>query len=418
MPNLFAFHKAFRLAGLVGGAAIVALLVLVLRGVSLPAPTGPYAVGRVTHRWLDESRPEPLTDAPGDHRAVIAHVWYPAQPTGAAKPAHYLPVWEVLRPALAASPEFGLFNAWAVGLVRAHARPEAPPARTDGAFPVLLFLPGNRTNAGLYAVLLEDLASHGYVVAAIDHPYDVEAVLLPNGQVARFSAATWPAPEASMVVETEPHAEIYRQRVEVRAQDAVFVLNHLAQLPGEALLAGQLDLTRVGIFGHSVGGVAAPRACQLDARFGACLNLDGLTAGMPFYLAADGRGLSQPFLMLTKPSDLPAPSDADLAHWGLSRAAWEAGAARAAAQQAERFRAATGGSYRLTLSGAAHDSFTDAPLLMPAWLNARQPEAARHAEIARHYARAFFDHYLLADTGVALSPLARYEEVSFEVFVP
>lgn len=410
--------KRRRLKSLVLGAGLAALslVIVLLRGVTLPAPTGPHAVARVTYRWTDASRPEVVTSDPNDRRAVVAHIWYPAAAVRAARPASYLPDAAALRPALSASPEFGPLLAHAVGLVHGHTLAGAPMAEGGSRFPVLIFLPGNRTNAALYSVLLEDLASHGYIVAALDHPYDVAAVRLPDDRTAVFAEDHWPVRAAGRITGADPHTQIYRERVEVRAQDAVFVLAQLAQLELGSLLGGRLDLTRVGVVGHSVGGVAAPRVCQLTAQVRACVNIDGLTDGQPFYLTDDGRGLIQPFLLLTKTRAVQTPSDAELGQWGLSRTAWEAGMVAAQALEAERLRSVQGGSYRVTLSAAQHDSFTDTPLLRPAIVSDRA--ATRNAELTRAYVRAFFDQYVRNEGRGPLAPLAGYAEASFEEFRP
>ncbi|HET7076707.1 MAG TPA: hypothetical protein VFM49_04585, partial [Chloroflexia bacterium] len=74
---------------------LVALLLLgggiLLRGIALPAPTGPYAVGRATFHWIDATRPEVLAPAgaTGGKREVIANLWYPATPAPSRPTAPY-----------------------------------------------------------------------------------------------------------------------------------------------------------------------------------------------------------------------------------------------------------------------------------------------------------------------------------------
>ena len=385
--------------------AVLVAAVVVQRGITLPAPTGPHAVGRTTYRWIDTARPEGMTDAPDDQRAVVVHIWYPAEADGDA--ASYLPDVQELRPSLAASSEFGWLKAWAVTRVHGYSRSAAPVAGGQAAYPVLVFLPGNRTNAGLYTTLLEELASHGYVVAAIDHPYDVEAVLLPDGLTAVFAEHRWPAPVAGTEAAL---SAFYRERVNVRAEDAVFVLGQLERLNTETsgLLAGRLDLTRVGVLGHSVGGVAAPRACQMDTRFAACVNLDGLAGTLPFYADETGRGPAQPFLLLTKP--MPQPSEADLARWGLTRSEWEALAAGTEAELKALLGTVAGGSTRVTIADARHESFTDTPVL-----DGAAPVERRHMDLVRAYVRAFFDEHLRGQVG-ALDGVPVEAAVRVEVF--
>lgn len=48
----------------------------------LPTPTGSYRVGRASFHGIDESRLEPFTEDPSDHREVLFQIWYPAESTG------------------------------------------------------------------------------------------------------------------------------------------------------------------------------------------------------------------------------------------------------------------------------------------------------------------------------------------------
>ena len=83
---------------------------------------------------------------------------------------------------------------------------------------------------------------------------------------------------------------------------------NLAGSPGLPF-AGHLDLSRVGAFGHSFGGMAAAHACELDRRFEACLNEDGLVTKRPFYLDARGWGMDQAFMLILRDSPWPRVSD-------------------------------------------------------------------------------------------------------------
>src|SRR5882672_10667917 len=55
---------------------------------TLPPATGPFAVGKVTVHWVDESRIEPLSPN-HEPREVMTDIWYPAEPSNAG-PADYL----------------------------------------------------------------------------------------------------------------------------------------------------------------------------------------------------------------------------------------------------------------------------------------------------------------------------------------
>jgi predicted dienelactone hydrolase len=128
---------------------------------------------------------------------------------------------------------------------------------------VLLPSPGHATNAAFSAALGEDLASHGFVVVALNHPCDVGAVALAAGAV-----AVLPAP-------ARPGRERTAARVAERVADLRFALDRLAEVhAADSPLAGRLDLGRVGALGYSLGGIAA-QARAASAHLAACANLDG-----------------------------------------------------------------------------------------------------------------------------------------------
>ena len=74
--------------------------------------------------------------------------------------------------------------------------------------------------------------------------------------------------------------------------------------------AGHLDLSRVGVFGHSAGGQAAAHACQID-RLRACLNQDGLSGFAPYYLDASGWGMDQAFMLIIRAPRTDPPDESD-----------------------------------------------------------------------------------------------------------
>jgi predicted dienelactone hydrolase len=183
----------------------------------------------------------------------------------------------------------------------------------------------------------------------------------------------------------------------VRARDAVFVLDQLARLgENDPLLGGHLDLSRVGVFGHSIGGIAAGEAARLDARFRAVANLDGLISGQPIGVEPTGQGIQQPFLYLGKPL-----------RDGLS--------ADYRAKQDEILRSVNGGSFRVLIDGATHASFSDEPF----WVPGSGAAKARVLAVVRAYLVAFFGRQLLGQgTELFDGPSGKYSEASVQSFSP
>jgi hypothetical protein len=359
--------------------------------VSLPAPTGPLPIGETVVRLVDPSRSEEMTDEAGDDRELTIHLFYPADPSGDGNPAPYVPDRKDLRKVLDHHEE-RLFR-----LVEGHAVLDAPVRAGADPLPVVVFSHGDDRIGAEYGFLVEDLVSHGFAVAAIDHPYDARAVLLESGKGAEYAEDAWP-PRPPQPADGTPdpdsaYATFYRHRVEVRSADASFALDSLtAADPTAALGSGEsrLALDRVAFVGHSVGGVAAGQFCQDDPRAAACVNLDGDSGSGPFYLEEDGSSFDAPYLMLTKPFDVP---DEQLADWGMTRAGWDA---LVAEQRESFFGGVAGGSWRVAIEGGTHDSFSDEPYVL-AQLEGTG-DAAQHLArmgIIREWVRSFVDRFVL-----------------------
>jgi dienelactone hydrolase len=322
----------------------------------VPTPTGAHAVGRLTGLLEDASRAEGGTPEATDHRRVRVVAWYPAV-AGTGEPGPYLDDLEAIGDGLVASGAIGEFELAGLGMVRTSARHGAEVAAPDDRYPVVLLSPGNATNVDFYASLAEDLASHGYVVIGIDHPYQSAAVAI--GDSVAVYAGDPPMEDA---------ADVVTARIDERVADFGFVLERLAvDSAGLDGLAGRLDLDKVGVIGHSNGGIAAVQACD-NRRVRACINLDGQNRGGPFGARADPSAPANPFLFLTKETDLHP-------------------------ELAEVFEAGGSGTFRVVVPAAQHDSFTDGPLFRPRLLPVSG--LAEHVTtITRGFTLAFLDHTL------------------------
>jgi hypothetical protein len=289
-------------------------------GSPLPAPTGPFSVGRITYDWVDPVRQEPLAHQPQAHRELMVDVWYPAEVSTGSKRAPYIPDLATLQKSLG---EAGLKKAFgdlypSIVSLQTHAVENALFARSIKRSPVLVFSHGGGVFRAHYTAQLEDLASHGYVVAAIGHTYDTIITVFPDGRVVPFSKEGSPPDGAS----DDEFIRYQDARKVVLAEDIRFVINQLGRYDKVATLhapfAGHLDLNRVGALGHSAGGEAAALACQTDDRIGACLNQDGAQNNLPFHRQSDGSTMKEPFLYFTRHRK-PPPSDEELAKMEMTR---------------------------------------------------------------------------------------------------
>jgi predicted dienelactone hydrolase len=357
----------------------------------LLSPTGPYPVGRLIFHWQDASRPELLSSKTRDKREVGVWVWYPAIADTGKQTAPYIDQLDALAKALS-SDEVSLAR-----VVETHAVSNAPPSMAPTTFPVLILSPGSGGIPALYTSFCEDLASHGYFVAAIDHPYDDLVVRLSDGRVIK---------QAKEPAGGEKLLQYQRERVHVRVEDVRFVLNQLMQVQDgriESPFRGRLDFERIGVLGHSRGGMTAAEACMKDQRVKACANLDGVVNAMPAYDDA-GRGPVQPFLFMEKPlaamkGEKPEDAKARLAFLRQRGNTMLAGAQ-------------SGHSYRVTLDGATHVTFSDEEIISD--INATRPR--RLLDVARTYLREFFDEALNGRPSTVLSGPPSDGGVQVQVF--
>jgi dienelactone hydrolase len=360
-------------------ASVLSTIASTLAYLRLPGPTGTFAVGRTSALLVDGDRLEPRSPT-GEPRAVRIVSWYPALP-GTGEEAEYVPGYESIRDGLEASGELESLAIAGLPLVAPHARESASIAPADAAYPVIVLSPGNATNVAFYGSLAEDLASHGYVVVGIDHPYQVAAVDVGKGRVAVYEGD-----DGADRLEGGVAA-----RIDERVADVAFVLDRLeTDAAGIELLAGNVDLDHVGIAGHSNGGLAAAETCAADDRVVSCLNIDGQQAGGPFSSAPRPAPPTKPFLFLTKEVVL---------HPAL----------------AEVFEAGGPDTYRVVIPTATHESFTDGPRFLPRFAPV-DGAFDQVVTVERSVVRAFFDRTLRDAPGAVFGDLEAATDVFVEVY--
>lgn len=349
----------------------------------LPAPTGPFAVGRTTFDWIDSGRDELETKDPTDKRRVVVYLFYPASSASGRQAATYIPDGELMRPVWKDDLTNRLLQ------LPTHTLVDAPVSSARPSFPVLVFIPGGGQKALSYTALLEDLTSRGYVIAALELPHNAQAMQFPDGTVLPRVARSdqgWEQPKTQ-----EDRARIYPLQVEHWARDARFVLNQLAVVnKNHTQLAGKLDMNRVGAVGHSKGGMAAGMLRLIDERVRGAMNIDGNDRAKAFVTLADGGGGAQPFLWLEKPFKQPTPEQLQQA--GMT-------AADVDALWSEGYRllgTVRGGAQHVVIAqpGIGHLAFGDYGLWTTTADAAARATKLRTLRITSDFAAAFFDGVL------------------------
>jgi predicted esterase len=359
----------------------------------LPLPSGRFGIGRIGYAWTDASRRDRYSAEPNAHRELMVYIWYPTEQKPEKIKGEYMPGAKQMdkAPELQGPirDEFGPSWPFIVsGAISSHAAEGIPVAKEPEGFPVVLFSHGLGGTGFEYTSLIENLVSHGYVVASIEHTESAIVVVFPDGRMIPFHADSLPAglsPEERF----QRMAQSLSVGINEGAADVRFVLNRLTELnSGDTQhfpLAGRLDLQRVAAMGHSAGAEFAARACQLDARFKACVDLDGAmvpVAALPEY--PDGETMKQPLLLLEAyyPESRMGGTHAQHEDYFKKREA--------------QLQATRAGSYSVVINseGMGHGSFSDYRLLAAGDDPAQIKIALHNLDLTQEYIRAFLDKTL------------------------
>lgn len=215
-----------------------------------PTPTGHYGVGYTTYHWTDQSRQElNAQDPQHPNREIMVHVFFPAEKNMAAAPVAYDS--DAAKSAMKYFAHCSKLPEWlfsSIKLIKTHVQPNAPLAQNSTPFPVVIFSHGSDGPiVQSYTWMLEELASQGFVVIGINHPE----------KKAR-------------------DAQEKAQRLETRTQDVSFAITKMEELVAQKdAFWSNVDLNKIGMFGHSFGGRTTVRATRKDTRIKCGINLDG-----------------------------------------------------------------------------------------------------------------------------------------------
>jgi pimeloyl-ACP methyl ester carboxylesterase len=278
-----------------------------------------------------------------------------------------------------------------LGMVFCTVSPALPfPSSIDGkAPPIVLFSPGLNTSRLFYSAIAQEVASKGFTVITIDHPYETDIVEFPDGTVAYGGNVN------KSDISTIYHA------LDIRMNDVSFVLDTLG-------IKYDLGTTpKAVMFGHSFGGAATAAAMMNDTRLRGGVNLDGLMFGGVINAGLGRPGINQSFILWGSTGH-NSSSDAD---WG-------------------KFYSVLGGEGQwkreLSVKDSVHGSYWDLGLVADVadvrktlsddeetLLIGKLP-GARVIDVQRDYLHDFFRFVLEgAGEGLLSGPSPKYPEVLF-----
>ncbi|HMB62171.1 MAG TPA: hypothetical protein VKN36_03795 [Eudoraea sp.] len=319
------------------------LLAMILLGISvvysigmpvlaLKEPPGPYPVGHIWVTLLDNERHEPHSGDSFDKRSLLLEVWYPGKGRIDGKP---MALWSGL---YSGKKDIIHFFTNYLQEVPTHSFPDLEPAK--GRYPLILFNHGLQMFTGQNTLLMEHLASNGYIVASIGHPYESIRVDLGEGKVIlpefisslekfregmqwiaeasapieeaqkAIASLTDPEERGNLVLAAIEHADAINETVVTWTRDSRFVLDRLLETSPLSASIPAIDTVKIGIMGMSVGGAVAGEFCKVDPRVAAGINMDGLQYGttqkdslqVPFMMFAsdDGQGMNDFMFLRSK----------------------------------------------------------------------------------------------------------------------
>jgi len=346
----------------------------------IPKPTGHFGVSKIIFPLVDKKRKE--THGGNGHRELMIALYYP---TDAAHSSPYAAeIMPLMKENLAASMGVPLEQLAYLDNYKEHSRINEPLTTARATFPVLFFSPGLGDPVDLYASLLEEMASHGYVVMAINHTYAVNPTVFPDGRIIRMD----PKLANFLPVNHHPFEQLLDAEQEIWINDAHCVIDAITNIkPGDpySFLRNKLDYGAMGMFGHSFGGSLALHMARERTDIKACADLDGLMFGPA---SKRSNPFSAPSMFVVAGKQV---TDQELKTHNMTRDDYDRLVqSRLAWSMYEKLE---NDSFYITILDAQHNSFSDSNLLVSP-LKTDGYEPVQIINTVRTCLVEFFDDYV------------------------
>lgn len=271
-------HIGFKLMSLLLVGAF-ALLLYAFPVPKLSQPTGTFSVGTTLVDVTDPTRMDPYAETDNLPRKIMFQVWYPVDPHSietakqSIQKSPWLPGGKSTTKGLATLGHLPSFVFNQLAFVDSNAYLDVPISLSKSEFPVILLSHGWSSSRLLHVNMAEALASNGYIVVGIEHTYGSVVTNFADGSTQYFSQKTLPSLDYS-----EGFLANGNRLIQTFSGDILTVLTTLESIQEHKkdpdILAGHLDLEKIGIIGHSTGGGAAVLTSLQDSRIKSLLAFD------------------------------------------------------------------------------------------------------------------------------------------------
>ena len=345
LPAMFISYKfkmVNRFTGTILGAwfLVSAFIPWAVPVFTMPAPEGDFSIGSETFHWVDSSRLEWFTDEnDNDVREIMVQAWYPSENSDSIGTNSYMDFMNLRSKTLASAGKIPAFLPSHLNMISTNTRNDVACSNKLEKYPVLIFSHGITGSRHLHQILFEHLASKGYIVFALDHSFDANLTIFPDGKIADYRSEITGHPDSVLIRE---------KQINTRAFDVGFIIDQIREIETgmiDSKLSGRLDLDRVALGGHSYGGATAILASHNHEIVKACVVLDGWISPIPDKVISEG--INVPFLFMGRPnwddSDYPGNYE----------------------RLADLITHSSNEKYDLRINQTLHLDYTDIPLMSP-----------------------------------------------------
>ncbi|PKK99740.1 MAG: hypothetical protein CVV57_01430 [Tenericutes bacterium HGW-Tenericutes-2] len=259
----------------------------------IPKPTGDYLIGTESFIIVDENRNEIYTEYLNDYRRIKIQLWYPADTTDGYDQVPWLEDGLIVARGLSKDIGLPLFVLDNTAYIMSNSYHQAPISNSLDSYPIVIISHGWRGFRNLHTDFAEELASLGYIVIGIDHTYGSVATVFDSNDIAYLNSDALPNREST------PDFLVYANRlVSTYAADIQTTIHYLEDLNENTTsqFNNKLDLTKIGLLGHSTGGGADVMVALNDDRIDSVLGMDAWVE--PIDLEDIEKGLSIPSLFI------------------------------------------------------------------------------------------------------------------------